>query len=86
MVVFLTEIMPVNFRTTGFAFAYSCATAAFGGFTPAICTYLIHVTGNRAAPGYWLSFVVVCSLIATLRLSPQWLHLHAEKFSPANPA
>ena len=79
MVVFLTEIMPADFRTTGFAFAYSCATAAFGGFTPAICTYLIHVTGNRAAPGYWLSFVVVCSLIATLRLSPQWLRLRSEK-------
>jgi MFS family permease len=79
MVVFLTEIMPVNFRTTGFAFAYSCATAAFGGFTPAICTYLIHVTGNRAAPGFWLSFVVVCSLIATLRLSPQWVRLCSAK-------
>jgi uncharacterized membrane protein len=56
MVVFLTEIMPVDFRTTGFAFAYSCATAAFGGFTPAICTYLIHVTGNRAP--LWLQTVL----------------------------
>jgi hypothetical protein len=30
----------------GFSLAYSLATAIFGGFTPAICTYLIHLTGN----------------------------------------
>src|SRR2546430_11418614 len=55
MVVFLTEIMPMSVRTTGFALAYSLATAVFGGFTPAISTYLIHFTGNRAVPGLWLS-------------------------------
>ena len=44
MVVFLTEIMPIDVRTSGFALAYSLATAIFGGFTPAISTYLIHVT------------------------------------------
>jgi MFS family permease len=71
MVVFLTEIMPVAARTTGFSFAYSCATAAFGGFTPAISTYLIHTTGNRAAPGLWLSFVAMCGLTAALVLSRQ---------------
>jgi nitrate/nitrite transporter NarK len=65
MVVFLTEIMPVSVRTTGFALAYSLATAIFGGFTPAICTYLIHVTGNQAVPGMWLSFAAACGLVAT---------------------
>jgi MFS family permease len=39
MVVFLTEIMPLTVRTSGFALAYSLATAVFGGFTPAINTY-----------------------------------------------
>ncbi|MGH9512663.1 MAG: MFS transporter [Terriglobales bacterium] len=66
MVVFLTEIMPVAVRTTAFALAYSAATAIFGGFTPAISTYLIHVTGNRAIPGVWLSFAAICGLVATL--------------------
>ena len=65
MVVFLTEIMPVSVRTTGFALAYSLATAIFGGFTPAVCTYLIHVTGNQAVPGMWLSFAAACGLVAT---------------------
>jgi MFS family permease len=66
MVVFLTEIMPVDVRTAGFSLAYSLATAIFGGFTPAISTYLIQVTGNRAVPGLWLSFAAVCGLVASL--------------------
>jgi metabolite-proton symporter len=77
MVVFLTEIMPVSVRTTGFALAYSLATAVFGGFTPAISTYLIHVTGNRAIPGVWLSFAAACGLVASLLARPQELVLEA---------
>jgi nitrate/nitrite transporter NarK len=71
MVVFLTEIMPVDVRTTGFALAYSLATAIFGGFTPAISTYLIHLTGNRAIPGLWLSFAAACGLVASILARPQ---------------
>jgi len=71
MVVFLTEIMPVEVRTAGFSLAYSLATAIFGGFTPAICTYLIHASGNRAVPGLWLSFAAVCGLMAALVARPQ---------------
>ena len=71
MVVFLTEIMPVSVRTTGFALAYSLATAVFGGFTPAISTYLIHSTGNRAIPGVWLSFAATLGLVASLLARPQ---------------
>src|SRR4029077_8252980 len=71
MVVFLTEIMPLSVRTSGFALAYSLATAIFGGFMPAISTYLIHVTGNRAVPGLWLSFAAACGLVAALLAKPQ---------------
>lgn len=70
MVVFLTEIMPVDVRTSGFALAYSMATAIFGGFTPALSTYLIHITGNRAVPGVWLSFAAACGLAATFFARP----------------
>ena len=71
MAVYLTEIMPVEVRTSGFSVAYSLATALFGGFTPAISTYLIHVTGNPAMPGVWLSFAAACGLSAVLELSTQ---------------
>ncbi|TXI80362.1 MULTISPECIES: MFS transporter [unclassified Cupriavidus] len=66
MVVALTEVMPPAVRTAGFSLAYSLATALFGGFTPAISTYLIHSTGNKAAPGLWLMFAAACGLVATL--------------------
>jgi MHS family citrate/tricarballylate:H+ symporter-like MFS transporter len=68
MVAALTEVMPVEVRVAGFSLAYSLATAVFGGFTPAISTVLIHVTGDKAAPGYWMSFAAACALVATFAL------------------
>jgi MFS transporter, MHS family, citrate/tricarballylate:H+ symporter len=66
MVVALTEIIPLHVRTAGFSVAYSLATALFGGFTPAVSTYLIHITDNHAVAGLWLMFAAGCSLAATL--------------------
>jgi MFS transporter, MHS family, citrate/tricarballylate:H+ symporter len=66
MIPHLAEIMPPEIRTSGFSLAFSLATAIFGGFTPAICTYLIHETGNRAMPALWLSFAAVCGLTAAV--------------------
>ena len=66
MIPFLVEIMPQDVRTSGFSLAFSLATAVFGGFTPAISTYLIHVTGNQAIPAAWLSAAALCGLGATL--------------------
>jgi MFS transporter, MHS family, citrate/tricarballylate:H+ symporter len=68
MVVTLTEVMPSDVRTAGFSLAYSLATALFGGFTAAISTALIEMTGNKAAPGLWMSFAALCGLIATFML------------------
>lgn len=68
MVVALTEVMPADVRTTGFSLAYSLATATFGGFTPAACTWLIHALDNKAAPGLWLSGAALLGLVATLVL------------------
>ena len=55
MVVFLTEIIPLRLRASGFSLAYSLAAALFGGFSPAIATGLIKLTGDRAIPGAWLA-------------------------------
>ncbi len=68
LIPLLAEIMPHEVRTTGFSLAFVTATAIFGGFTPAICTYLVEVTGNRAAPALWLSLAAGISLIAALVL------------------
>ncbi|KAF3996573.1 MFS transporter [Glaciimonas immobilis] len=68
MVAALTEVMPVNVRVAGFSLAFSLATAIFGGSTPAVSTFLIQITGDKAAPAYWMSFAAVCGLLATLML------------------
>ena len=84
MVVTLTEIMPPEVRTTGFSLAYSLATAIFGGFTPAIATWLIHTTGNKAMPGVWVSFAALCGLVATLAIvKPAGKHVHGADAAPA---
>ena len=66
MVVALTEIVRASVRTVGFALCYSLATAVFGGFTPAVSTALIEATGDKAAPGLWMTFAAICGLAATL--------------------
>ncbi len=71
MVVFLTEIMPAHVRASGFSLAYSLATGIFGGFTPAVSTYLIQMTGNRAMPGLWMALAGLLGLTATVMLSPR---------------
>jgi MHS family citrate/tricarballylate:H+ symporter-like MFS transporter len=68
MIPALTEIMPVEVRVAGFSLAYSLATAIFGGFTPAMSTFLIQYTSDKAAPGYWMSVGALCALCATLYL------------------
>jgi len=80
MIPHLAEIMPPEIRTSGFSLAFSLATAIFGGFTPAICTYLIHETGNRAMPALWLSFAALCGLVAAV--AGGWLQAPIAKLAP----
>jgi len=69
MVVHLTEIVPATVRTAGFSLAYSLATTV-GGSTPAIVTYLIHATGNRAMPGAWLCVAAAIALLGAWASKP----------------
>jgi MHS family citrate/tricarballylate:H+ symporter-like MFS transporter len=64
-IVALTEIIPIQIRTTGFSLAYSLATALFGGFTPLVSTWLIEATGDKASPGYWMAMAGGMGLLAT---------------------
>jgi hypothetical protein len=40
---------------------------------------LIHISGNRAIPGLWLSFAAACGLVATLFAKPQNVVTDAER-------
>jgi len=68
LIPLLAEIMPHQVRTAAFSLAFVTATAIFGGFTPAIATYLIEATGNRAAPALWLSLAAAISFAAAFVL------------------
>jgi MFS family permease len=70
LVVALTEMIPPNVRGTGFSLAYSLSVAIFGGFTPFMCTAMIHATGNKAIPGAWLAIAAVVAFLAALRATP----------------
>jgi MFS family permease len=83
MVVHLTEIVPVAVRTAGFSLAYSLATT-IGGSTPAIVTYLIHETGNRAMPGAWLSVAAAIAFFSAWITRPR--NADVKKETPLNPS
>jgi MHS family citrate/tricarballylate:H+ symporter-like MFS transporter len=82
MIVYLTEVMPRDVRTSGFSLAYSLATAVFGGFTPLIATALIAATNDRAAPGLWLAGAAVIGFTGALLLDR---HSRSEAPSPPRP-
>jgi len=82
LIPLLAEIMPAEVRTTAFSLAFVTATAIFGGFTPAICTYLIEATQNRAAPALWLSLAAAISFGAAFVL-PAFQSARRESPHPA---
>jgi MHS family proline/betaine transporter-like MFS transporter len=60
----MSELFPARMRTTGLSISYAFGVAIFGGFAPAINTWLIEVTGSKLAPSFYLMFAAVISLIA----------------------
>lgn len=65
----MSDLFPVSTRSTGMSIAYNLGVVVFGGFTPAIVTWLISATGNRAAPSFWLTATAMISLAALASVS-----------------
>lgn len=63
---FLAEIFPTRVRFSGFAFSFNVANALFGGTAPFIATWLIHATGNKMAPAWYLLAAAAVALVAML--------------------
>ena len=63
---FLSEIFPTKVRYSGFAFSFNVANAVFGGTAPFIATWLIHMTGNKMAPAWYLLAAAAVALVAML--------------------
>ncbi|MEW9586000.1 MFS transporter [Paraburkholderia sp. DGU8] len=63
---FLSEIFPTRVRYSGFAFCFNAANALFGGTAPFVATWLIHATGSRLAPAWYLVGAAGIALVAMI--------------------
>jgi hypothetical protein len=60
VIVALTEALPMRIRSGAVATIYAFAISIFGGSTQFIVAWLIRVTGNPLAPGwYWTGAAAV---------------------------
>lgn len=65
----MVELVPAEARTSGYAFAQALAAAIFGGFTPAILTFLNHTFNNNAMVGAWLGFNALIAFAAAMTMN-----------------
>ena len=65
----MSEMFPSATRSTGMSVAYNIGVTVFGGFTPAVVTWLISATANRSAPSFYLMVTAMVSLAALASVS-----------------
>lgn len=59
----LSEIFPTRVRSTGMSLTYNTATTIFGGFAPAILTWLSQ-NGSTFAPAWYMTAAAIVALLA----------------------
>lgn len=69
LLVMLTEIFPRHVRATGLSVVYSTVVAVFSGFSPFVLTWLVHETGNRLAPVWYLATLTLVSTVVLFWLA-----------------
>ncbi|MGH8160374.1 MAG: MFS transporter [Rhodanobacter sp.] len=65
--VLMLEAFPRHRRAAGLSVIYSVGVAIFGGFSPFLVTWLIHVTGNAMMPAWYLMAATGITLYALNR-------------------
>jgi len=66
--VAIPELLPRGIRATGMSIAYAVGVSLFGGTTQLIITWLIGVTGNPAAPAWYVAGASVITALAMLAM------------------
>jgi MHS family proline/betaine transporter-like MFS transporter len=56
-------MVPTRIRYSAMALGYNVTLAIFGGTAPLVATWLIHKTGDLAAPAWYLT---ACGIIGAL--------------------
>jgi MHS family proline/betaine transporter-like MFS transporter len=62
----MASIFPPRTRVTGLSLSYNLGVTIFGGFAPAIFTWLSDVTHDNTAPSFYLMATAVVSIAAML--------------------
>lgn len=70
------ELLPTTVRYSVTALGYSVSYSIFGGTAPLLASFLVKITGNHAAPGFYLMLGAVVALFAVSKLR---IGVHAEK-------
>jgi MHS family proline/betaine transporter-like MFS transporter len=65
--VWLAERFPRALRASGLGLAYNGAAGLLGGTTPLACAALAELTGSKLAPGAYVAFACLVSLLVALR-------------------
>jgi MHS family proline/betaine transporter-like MFS transporter len=60
----LAALFPPRLRSTGVSLTYNFAAVVFGGFAPAVLTFLTESTHNIMAPAFYVVAAATVSLIA----------------------
>ena len=66
--VAIPELLPRGIRATGMSIAYAVGVSLFGGTTQLVITWLIGVTGNPAAPAWYVAGASVVTALAMLAM------------------
>jgi MHS family proline/betaine transporter-like MFS transporter len=64
----LPALFHTNVRYRTIAWTFNISISIFGGTTPLVASWLVHITGNNLAPAFYLMFVSVIGLIVVLTL------------------
>ena len=62
--ILMVRAFPASVRFSGVSFSYNIAYAVFGGVTPLLVSWLVHL--DRMAPAHYIAGVTTLGLIATL--------------------
>jgi MHS family proline/betaine transporter-like MFS transporter len=62
----MAGLFPARTRVTGLSLSYNLGVTLFGGFAPAIFTWLSAVTHDNAAPSFYLMLMATVSIVAVL--------------------
>lgn len=65
----IAGLFPTEVRSTGLAISYNIAASVFGGFSPFVLTWLLHVTGDSLMPAHYCAIFFALGLAGALMLS-----------------